>query len=128
MISLNDYFMGRNVKYADELTDELLANAQITVAKVNQLLAEFGEPRHVNSGWRPAAVNAAVPNAAKKSHHTACEACDLADDDGALDAWCLAHPEALERIGLWQESPASTPRWCHVQIVPPGSGKRVFIP
>ena len=128
MISLGDYYMGRQVKYAGELTPELEQNARITVDRVNQLLEVFGEPRTVNSGWRPKAINAGVPNAASKSKHTTCQACDLADDDGTLDQWCLDHPEELERIGLWQEHPDATPRWAHVQIVPPKSGNRVFRP
>jgi len=40
----------------------------------------------------------------------------------------LANTDKLEAIGLWLEHPESTPRWCHVQIVPPASGKRVFRP
>lgn len=128
MISLSDFFMGRDKKYPEELTDELRWNAASTVDRVNQLLEAFGEHRNVNSGWRPAAVNAGVPNAAKKSKHMTCQACDLSDDDGSLDAWCMANLGALERIGLWLEHPDSTPRWAHVQIIPPNSGKRVFIP
>lgn len=128
MITAHDYFMGRDLKYPEELTEELRRNASVTVGRVNRLLDEFGEDRHVNSGWRPKAVNAAVPNAAKTSKHTTCEACDISDDDGSLDAWCLAHQDKLAEIGLWLESPASTPRWAHVQIVPPRSGNRVFLP
>jgi hypothetical protein len=45
-----------------------------------------------------------------------------------LDDWCLEHPEVLQEIGLWQEHPAATKGWCHLQIVPPRSGKRVFFP
>ena len=128
MISLSEYFMGRDRQYGGELTDELRANAQITVDRVNQLLMTFGEYRTVNSGWRPAAVNAAVPGAASRSKHTTCQACDLNDDDGSLDQWCLENPEILEGIGLWQESPESTPRWTHLQTVQPKSGNRVFKP
>ena len=127
-ITLADYYMSRDKQFPDELTDELRSNAASTVDRVNQLLEAFGEDRKVNSGWRPAVVNAATPNAAKKSKHMTCQACDLEDKDGRLDQWCLDHPEALERIGLWQESPASTVGWAHVQIIPPNSGKRVFIP
>lgn len=127
-ITIEQYFMGREEKYGSELTDELRWNASSTVDRVNQLLEAFGESRTVNSGWRPAEINAATPNAAKKSKHTTCQACDLSDPNGSLDAWCLAHPEALERIGLWQEDPGSTPGWAHVQIIPPNSGKRVFKP
>lgn len=128
MISVADYYMGRDAKYGADLTDELRWNAASTVDRVNQLLEAFGQHRNVNSGWRPAAINAAVPNAAKKSKHMTCQACDLADEDGALDAWCLQNLEALERIGLWLEHPDSTPRWCHVQVVPPNSNNRVFRP
>lgn len=128
MISLSEYFMGRDDKYGSELTDELRWNASSTVDRVNQLLEAFGESRKVSSGWRPAGVNASTPGAAKKSKHMTCQACDLEDVDGRLDDWCMDHLEALERIGLWLESPAHTKTWCHVQIVPPNSGKRVFIP
>ena len=128
MINVDQYFMGRNKTYPEELTAELLTNASITVSRVNQLLDVFGQSRTVNSGWRPQAINASVPNAAKKSKHTTCQACDLNDDDGSLDAWCMANLKHLERIGLWLEHPDSTPRWCHVQIIPPGSGNRVFRP
>lgn len=128
VISVSDYFMGREEKYGSELTDELRWNAASTVDRVNQLLEAFGESRSVNSGWRPAAINAATPNAAKKSKHTTCQACDLEDKDGALDAWAIENPEALERIGLWQEHPDSTVGWAHFQIIPPNSNKRVFRP
>ncbi len=128
MITTADYFMGREKKYPNELTGELLSNASVLVVKVNELLDAFGEHRSVNSGWRPAAVNSAVPNAAPKSKHMTCQACDLSDDDGRLDAWCMANLPMLERFGLWLEHPDSTPRWCHVQSIPPKSLKRVFIP
>lgn len=128
MITTADYFMGRDKKYSEELTGELLSNASVLVVKVNELLEAFGEHRSVNSGWRPSAVNAAVPNAAPKSKHMTCQACDLSDDDGRLDAWCMANLPMLERFGLWLEHPSKTERWTHVQIVPPLSGHRVFYP
>lgn len=121
MITLEDYFMGRDKLYSAELTDELRVNAGVIVARANLLLARSGLRRGVNSGWRPAAVNAAIPHAAKESKHILCLAIDIADDDDALDAWCMANPRALEEIGLWLEHPAATPRWCHVQTVPYGS-------
>jgi len=128
MVTLADYYQGRDLQFPDELTDELRTNAASTVDRVNQLLEAFGEDRKVNSGWRPAVVNAATPNAAKRSKHMTCQACDLADYTGSLDAWCVNNLEALERIGLWLEHPDSTPSWCHVQIIPPKSNNRVFRP
>lgn len=128
MISLSDYYMGRDEKFPAELTDDLRWNAASTVDRVNQLLEAFGEHRNVTSGWRPAVVNAATPNAAKKSKHMTCQACDLEDKDGWLDAWCIDNLPALERIGLWLEHPDATKGWCHVQIIPPNSKNRVFRP
>lgn len=121
MITLADYFMGRDRQHAAELTEELRINAGHVVARANLLLSRAGFERRVNSGWRPASVNAAIEHAAKESKHVSCLAIDIADDDGALDAWCMANPRALEDIGLWLEHPSATPRWCHVQIVPYGS-------
>jgi hypothetical protein len=128
MITLNDYYMGRDREYPHELTDELCGNAAILVERVNRLLARAELARGVNSGWRPAAVNAAVAGATARSKHLTCQAIDVADDDDALDTWCMAHLEVLEELGLWLEHPDATPRWCHLQIVPPRSGDRVFKP
>lgn len=137
-ITLDDYWAGRDKLYPKDLTDEIRANAEKTVTKVNLLLfhaikdgvilISTNKRNLVNSGWRPPAVNAAVKNAAPKSHHMTGKACDISDPTGSLDRWCLANPGELEAIGLWQESPASTIGWCHLQTVKPASGRRVFIP
>lgn len=127
-ITLADYYAGRDVSYASELTGDLRLNAQRTVSLANALLDRFGQYRSVNSGWRPALVNATTPGAAQNSKHMLCQAIDLHDPDGDLDEWCLDHPDVLEQLGLWQEFPGSTKGWTHVQIVPPKSGKRVFYP
>lgn len=128
-ITLADYF-GAHVRSssAAELTDEKRAKASITVSRANLLLWKFGEARAVNSGWRPASYNVTVPGAALKSKHITCEAIDLADPDGDLDEWCMKNQDTLAEIGLWLEHPAATKGWCHVQIVPPKSGNRVFFP
>lgn len=134
MITLADYWMGRDKQYAAELTPEIVANAESTVERANLLLSKYKaatgdtEIRKVNSGWRPAAVNSATPNAAVRSKHMTGQAVDLSDPEGDLDEWCLDHPEVLEELGLWQEAPAATKGWMHCQIVPPKSGKRVFYP
>lgn len=127
-LKLADYYMGRDRQYYAELTPELRANARETIRRVNLLLQRAGMARKVTSGWRPAAVNATVPGAAKGSKHINCIAIDLEDRDGRLDAWCMAHLEVLEEIGLWLEHPDATPDWCHLQTLPPGSGNRVFEP
>lgn len=134
MITLSDYWMGRHDKYSLELTDTIIGNAMTLLARANLLISSFREAtgdteqRHVTSGWRPAEVNAATPNAAPKSRHMTGEAVDIADPEGDLDQWCIENPLRLEDIGLWQEHPSATKGWCHLQSVPPKSGRRVFFP
>lgn len=123
MISVDDYLMNRK----DGLTFELLENAIDTVEKVNALLAAFGSPRKVTSGYRPAYINSKV-GGAKTSNHMTAKACDLEDIDGRLDQWCMTNQNVLAKIGLWLEHPSATKGWCHVQTVSPRSGNRVFYP
>ena len=130
MITLEAYWMGRDKEYADELTDEIRANAQVTVDRVNELLARAGRSSidRLSSGFRPKAINDATSNAAKGSKHLTAEAADIPDADRLLAGWCMDNLDVLREIGLWAEDPRWTPTWLHVQIVPPKSGKHVFIP
>jgi len=129
VLTLAQYFGEHERKYGGELTLEKRANAAVTVDKTNKLLAIRSLPHYgVASGWRPAAYNASVPNAAKKSKHITCQAIDLRDPDGSIDAWCTANTHILVEIGLWLEHPDATPGWCHVQTIPPKSGNRIFRP
>lgn len=134
MITLTDFWMGRDRQYPDELTDEIRSNAAETVARANLLLSSYraltkdDEIRKVNSGWRPIGINAATPGAAPRSKHMLGQAIDISDPEGDLDEWAMDHPDILQSIGLWQEHPSATKSWAHFQIVPPRSGKRVFYP
>lgn len=131
MITREDFFMGRDKKYASELTPEIEANAQVTIDRANRLLTYYYDANpdanrcKVNSGWRPPAINAATPNAAPKSKHMKGQALDLSDD-GSLYQWCEENLGILEMIGLWMENERDTPSWCHLQTVAPGSGNRIF--
>jgi hypothetical protein len=141
MITIADYFMGRREKYPAALTTEIERNAARTVDLANKLLTEaqtYGVTvdQHpvnrspVSSGWRPPEVNAATPNAAARSKHMTGQAIDIYDPDGDLDEWLMTGPgqAVLSALGLWMEHPSATKGWCHVQTVPPGSGRRVFYP
>lgn len=129
MITLKDYWMGRDKTHAADLTEAIRANADITVDRINKLLhvARWSDAR-VSSGWRPPSVNAGVKGAAKRSKHMTGEACDIADPKGDLGRWCLGNLKELERQRLWLEHPTKTPTWVHLQIVAPKSGRRVFLP
>lgn len=139
MIELAHYYLGRDLTHGHLLTPELRANAARTVEAANKLLVlaklagvSLEANRHghlVNSGWRPPDINAGTPGAAVKSLHMRCLAIDLYDPDGDLDEWALANADTvLKDLGLWLEHPAATKGWCHVQLVPPRSGRRTFYP
>lgn len=131
-LTLDDYF-GR-VSHIAKPNPEVSANALELLAKVNLLLARAAPyvacaalPR-INSGWRPEAYNATVPNAAPRSKHITGQAVDIADPDGELDDWCMQNIDALTDAGLWLEHPLATKGWTHFQSVPPRSNNRVFYP
>lgn len=125
-ISVIEYLMGR-VKMED-LTDEQVRNLNTIVPAANALLEKFGEYRKVTSGYRSQEDQMRINPSAPKSKHLLCAAVDLEDKDGKLKAWCMANLKVLSLIGLWMESPKSTPTWVHVQCIPPKSGNRVFNP
>ena len=129
MISPEDFWKGRDEKYAEELTDEIRSNAENTLAKVNELLTRAGRTMdRCASGWRPRAVNEATANSGAASRHLTGQAADVVDLDRSLAHWCVNHLGDLEEIGLWMEDPRWTPTWTHLQTVPPKSGKLVYIP
>lgn len=142
-ISLADYWMGRDRLYPEEFTQEIQDNGAETVRRVNIVLeaaASDGVPTALDqhtgtraaSGWRPKGVNARTQNAADHSRHITAEGCDVQDTRNRdLARWCLQNEDVLAEAGLWIERPQWTgggDPWVHFQIVPPKSGKRVFVP
>ena len=136
MIS-EDYFKA----YAGhpEITDEIMANAEALVGKVNDLLAyaeaDGWKPEtnpstgtlvsgQKNGGFRPSdtAVGAA------KSAHKRGQAMDIYDPQRKLASWCMSNLDRLRDIGLHMEDTRWTPTWVHLQSVSPSSGKLVFVP
>jgi hypothetical protein len=141
MITLGEYWMGRNNTHPADLTEEITSNATLLLERVNRLLQladtedvgpgiDAATGTFVASGWRPPSVNDATSNAAQASRHITGRAIDLRDHspDRALARWCLRNRAQLEAIGLWMEDPQWTPSWVHLQCVPPGSGRRVYVP
>lgn len=137
MITLESYWMGRDKTHAEFLKIEFFHFASETVRRANLLLDRYlsanpdaTRPGKVNSGWRPPAINAGTKGAAKLSNHMTCKAIDIADVDGKLDQWLMTSEgqRALVECELWMEHPSATPTWTHLQIVPPGSGRRVYYP
>jgi hypothetical protein len=128
------------VTYGLQLSTAMRTEAARTVALANKMMVRLQaagvhleakpDGSYVNSGWRPPQVNAATPGAALRSKHMTCQAIDVHDPEGLIDAWLMTSPglQTLAELGLWLEHPSSTKNWSHWQTVPPGSGNRVFYP
>lgn len=121
MISRAEILMGRDVEFP--LTHGLEANLDSLLLAVNQLRSLYGKPMYVSSGYRPVHFNSDA-GGASNSAHCLCQAVDFHDPTGELKAWITV--EILEQCGLWQEDPARTLTWLHVQVRP--THNRVFIP
>lgn len=123
-ITATEYLMGR--ASIDDLSEQEQANMGELLSVVNNLLADFGEYRKVNSGYRRSIDNNAA-GGAKGSAHLTCQAVDLEDKDGELQAFCTL--EVLEKYDLYaEEDPKGIRNWVHLQTRPVRSGKRIFIP
>lgn len=136
-LTVTDYLMRRQLDYV--LSEECHDNACSTVDTINKLLdmlVESGIEIVVNpttktcltSGWRPKIVNSKTPGAAVNSKHISCQAADIYDPTGYIDEFLLDHQSILQELHLFMEHPSATKGWCHVQTVPPRSGKLIFYP
>ena len=144
MITIQQYWMGRDKQYPAAFTKAIQSNGVATVFLVNKVIAKFSAETGINldqlaSGWRPAAVNDATSNAASHSTHIIAKGEDVRDTPNRDFArWVCKNKAFLEEIGLWVERFEWTSKlnqktgewenWVHLQTVPPLSGHRYYIP
>lgn len=124
-ITRAEVLMGRDTEFP--LTPLLESNLTELLTALNKFRDLYGIPMTVSSGYRPGHYNSDAHGAANSPHLT-CQAVDFHDQDGALKHWILQNIPALEQCGLWMENPMNTPTWCHLQVRPIPSGRRVFTP
>lgn len=108
------------------LTDEIKANLEDLLVRMNKVRAAWGKPMTVTSGLRSAADQARINPSAPKSRHTYGKAVDILDRDGSLYDWTVNNQDLLAKVGLWVEIKAGP--WVHYQSEPPKSGRRFFNP
>lgn len=65
---------------------------------------------------------------ATKSKHLLGLAADISDPEGELYNFLKANPKLMEDVGIWCEDRSATPTWTHIQISPPASGRRFYLP
>lgn len=113
-------------------TPQIDANLAILLEKLNKVRAIWGHPMVVTSGLRSIEQQQTLildgKSNAPKSKHLMGQAADIYDPKGELKVWIMNNMSSMEQIGFWFEDFKSTPTWVHMQICPPASGKRIFIP
>lgn len=140
-LTVADYLNGRDKLYPDELTPEIMRNAEHTIALANALFALLNaegitpeiHPQtqtFISSGWRPPQINAQVKGAAVRSKHMTGEAVDIYDPEGEIDDYLMseAGQRALVALGIYIEHPSTTKGWSHWSTAAPKSGKHIFYP
>jgi hypothetical protein len=140
-VSVDEYLMNRGS--LEELSDEIVRNINTLIPRVNELLERFGEKRNVTSGLRRMEDHIRIYeeiNAKRRakglpeqkvpmgSKHLIGAAIDLEDKNDKLKEFCVKNTHILKELGLYMEDPSATDTWCHLQCIPPGSGKTVFRP
>lgn len=136
MITYKQY-VGR---WASEVPEEFKQNIEIKLLPVINGLIENMQNRGIifpinpntNSfisgstlgGFRPQITSVG----AAKSNHKKGLAVDIYDPQKEIGKWCLANKSILVEFEVYIEHPDYTNKWCHFQVVPPASGRRVFIP
>lgn len=114
-------------------TNEIIdKNLAILFNKINQVRDAYDLPMIITSGLRSNEQQQELIKSGKsnatKSHHLNGEAVDILDKDGSLRKWIEDNITLMIQIGFWFEDFNHTHGWVHFQIVPPISGRRIFIP
>lgn len=130
MITLDEYFKGRDKKYPKEFKEEYYGNAKELLSRVNLFLSSINIVNvKVTSGWRPPSINKRIPRAAKMSLHTVAKAVDIYDPHKALKDLIIENTPLLKVHNLWMEHPAWTKTWVHLDIgTRPERELRIFRP
>lgn len=112
-----------------ETTPEIQNNLETLLAILQEIRLDWGKPMTITSGLRSKADQDRINPSAPKSNHLRGLAADVSDKGHVLYNWLTAdnNKKAIE-YGVYLEHKSATKSWCHIQIVPPKSGKRVFYP
>lgn len=100
--------------------------------RLNKVRAAWGRPMIITSGLRSETQQQDLIKAGKsnapKSKHLLGLAADIQDPEHELYDFLAANPKLMEDVGIWCEDKSATLNWVHIQISPPGSGRRFFLP
>lgn len=134
MISFNELIKGSVIS---DIPLDHQHNLEELLKRVNQVRTAYAKPMIVTSGYRSMQDHLRIysqkgitdrSKIPMKSKHLYGQAVDISDPNKELQKWCLANVKLLEQIGLWMEDFSATSNWVHFQTLPPGSGRRFFLP
>jgi len=119
---------------------EYIKNIEELCRRVNTLLLDFKKDYPdfkavITSGYRPIEYEWKKARSGR-SNHCKGAAIDIWDPKKILGEWCARDSGAImvkydlymEALSTTHKSMAQEDRWCHLQIFPPKSGKRIYIP
>lgn len=125
----------------EDLDEDVQNNLKVLQERVNKIRELWGKAMTVTSGFRSMDDHIRIyknkakkegkvfdeSKVPKKSKHLYGQALDISDPNLALTKWLKENnSQRLVDAGLWCEEGNSN--WVHFQCVPPGSGKRWFLP
>lgn len=111
-----------------KLSPEQECNFALLHLAINVIRYECGIPFIITSGVRSKSDQQRINPKSMNSAHTMAAACDIADSDGRIWVWVIDNLDFVAENGVYLESRNYTPRWVHMQVVPPKSGNRIFLP
>lgn len=126
-ISMLECLKGRDKLFPNDYNKTIEANLYKTIQAIDEFLKDYTGSIVVTSGWRDKLSNR-YAGGSPSSNHLLGNAIDIQDKDGELRKYVLANLDKAQELGLFFEHMAWTPIWIHFQIVPPKSGKRIYIP
>jgi len=134
MITLKELLSGADF---DSLDESVQSNLMELLNRINKIRAAYEKPMVVTSGLRTMEHHMdiykqkGITDLRKiplKSLHLSGRAVDISDPKRELQKFITDNVPLLESVGLWIESFAFTSTWVHMQIKPPLSGRRFFMP
>ena len=115
-----------------QTTSEIDENLAVLFGKIQRIQESYGKNLVITSGLRSRSNQEVLIKAGKstatQSKHLFGQAADIYDPFGNLQKWIHENEALVEDLDVYFEDFNHTSTWVHIQIVPPISKKRFFIP
>lgn len=110
------------------LTPITHSNLKSLAQALSVLEKQRGRGFIVTSGLRDRETQTRINPKNPKSAHLEGLAVDVLDSNGEVWDWLIENLDLVADLGFYLESKAYTKTWVHLQMRPPRSNNRIFIP